>query len=345
MKRKIAALLGVLFLFSLAVPISMAATPEEIKYDFTSATELNDWKTIGGSWSISDGVLKQTSSTPGAWNMHCALKDVKVKDFTVKIRMRVTKENLGTGWAAFFFRKQKLEDNQEQSGYGLAMEGKSSKGKTYLIDWSHASKTWEEQAVRANGDEWNDIVLAVKGNNITVYLNNDIDARKATISITDTDNGWSNEGFISLAAGNTKIEVDYIYLYTGSAQSKAFGQSAAQTSSVTSKANISSAAAVKNSSANQTSSKTPGSAISSVVSSSASGSSDVISESSVPVEETIGSDVPEESQVVSSEAEEALRNNETEKQWIWIPIVLIIAGIAGAAVVVILYVVSKKRSQ
>ena len=206
----------------LSLPIAAyAATPEEIRYDFESAEELDDWKTIGGSWKIEDGCLKQTSGTPGAWNMHCALKDVKLKDFTVRIRMRVTKESLGTGWAALYFRKLNLEDNQEQSGYGLTMEGKNSKGKTVVVDWAHSSKTFEEQC-KSNPGEWNDIVISVSGNTIRVYLNEDIAAKTPTMTIVDQDNGWNEAGYISLAAGNAKIDMDYFYLYSGSAQDKAF---------------------------------------------------------------------------------------------------------------------------
>lgn len=220
MRRLLAICISLFLLLSLAT-VSTAATPEEIKYDFESEEELNDWQTVGGSWKIEDGCLKQTSGTPGAWNMHCCLKDVVVKDFTVRMRMRVTKESLGTGWAALYFRKLNLEDNQEQSGYGLTMEGKSSKGKTVVVDWAHSSKTFEDQC-KSNPGDWNDIVLEVSGNTINIYMNDDIAAKTPTMSIMDTDNGWLDAGYMSLAAGNAKIDVDYFYLYSGSAQGKAF---------------------------------------------------------------------------------------------------------------------------
>ena len=223
--KKLIAIVLMLSLLCALITVSAAAAPEEIKYDFDSADELNDWQSAGGSWKIEDGLLKQTSGTPGSWNMHCCLKDVQVKDFTVRLRIKVAKENLGTGWAALYFRKLNLTDNQEQSGYGLTMEGKSSKGKTVLVDWAHSCKTFEGQC-RSNGNEWNEIVLAVAGNTVKVYMNDDIATKTATLEIVDNENGWMDAGYLSLAAGNAKIEVDYFYLYTGNSQSKAFSGAA-----------------------------------------------------------------------------------------------------------------------
>ena len=227
MKKFLAVFLALILLVSLAT-VTFAATPEEIKYDFDSEEELNDWQTVGGSWSIADGCLKQTSGTPGAWNMHCCLKDVTVKDFTVRMRIKVTKESLGTGWAALYFRKLTLTDNQEQSGYGLTIEGKSSKGKTVVVDWAHSSKTFPDEC-KSNPSEWNEVVLEVSGNVINLYLNDDIAAKTPTMHIVDDENGWMDAGYLSLAAGNAKIDVDYFYLYSGSSQSKAFAGSSATT--------------------------------------------------------------------------------------------------------------------
>lgn len=226
--KKLCSICLIFALLCTLMSFRVSAATDEIKYDFNSPEELNDWQTVGGSWKIEDGSLKQTSGTPGSWNMHCCLKDVQVKDFTVRFRVKITKENLGTGWAALYFRKLNLTDNQEQSGYGLTMEGKSSKGKTVLVDWSHSSKTFEGQC-RANGNDWNEIVLAVSGNVIDIYMNDDIATKTPTLHIVDTDNGWVNAGYMSLAAGNAKIEVDYFYLYTGVAQDKAFGGGTAST--------------------------------------------------------------------------------------------------------------------
>ena len=220
MKKILTVLLSLAMLISMAT-VTFAATPEEIKYDFESEDELKDWQAFGGSWKVEEGCLKQTSGTPGSWNMHLALKDVTVKDFTLRMRIRVTKESLGTGWAALYFRKLNLGDNQEQSGYGLTMEGKSSKGKTVVVDWAHSSKVFEDEC-RSNPGDWNDIVLSVSGNTIKVYFNEDIAAKTPTMTIVDKDNGWKEAGYMSLAAGNAKIDVDYFYLYSGSAQDKAF---------------------------------------------------------------------------------------------------------------------------
>ena len=224
-------LLALCLVLALLIPMSVsvfAATPEEIKYDFDSADELNDWQAFGGSWKIEEGCLKQTSGTPGSWNMHLALKDVVLKDFTVRMRMRVTKESLGTGWAALYFRKLNLGDNQEMSGYGLTMEGKSSKGKTVVVDWAHSSKTFEDQC-KSNPGDWNDIVLAVSGNTLKIYFNEDIATKTPTMTIVDKDNGWMDAGYMSLAAGNAKIDVDYFYLYSGKSQDKAFAGASVET--------------------------------------------------------------------------------------------------------------------
>ena len=228
MRKLIAIVLLLSLLCALTCFSAAAAVPEEIKYDFDSEEEMNDWQTLGGSWKIQDGCLKQTSGTPGAWNIHCSLKDVKVKDFTAHFRIKVAKENLGMGWAGFFFRKVNVNDHQEQSGYGLTMEGKSSKGKTVLLDWAHSCKTFEGE-VRANANDWNEVVISVSGNVIKVYLNDDIATRTPTLEITDKDNGWMDDGYVSFASGNAKIDVDYFYLYTGASQDKTFGSSEAPT--------------------------------------------------------------------------------------------------------------------
>ena len=220
MKKFLTGFLALIILLSM-VTVASAAPAEVIKYDFESETELNDWQAFGGSWKIEEGCLKQTSGTPGSWNMHLALKDVALKDFTVKMRIKVTKESLGTGWAALYFRKLNLGDNQEQSGYGLTIEGKSSKGKTVVVDWAHSSKTFEDEC-KSNAGEWNDVVLQVSGNEISIYFNDDIASKKPTMVIVDTDNGWTEAGYMSLAAGNAKIDVDYFYLYSGKSQDQAF---------------------------------------------------------------------------------------------------------------------------
>ena len=228
MKKLIALILMLSLLCALTCVSAAAAVPEEIKYDFDSAEEMDDWQTLGGSWKIQDGCLKQTSGTPGAWNIHCCLKDVQVKDFTAHFRIKVAKENLGMGWAGFYFRKLNLTDHQEQSGYGLTIEGKSSKGKTVLLDWAHSCKTFEGQC-RANANDWNEVVLSVSGNVIKVYLNDDIAKRTPTLEVVDKDNGWMDAGYLSFASGNAKIDVDYFYLYTGASQDKAFGSSTVPT--------------------------------------------------------------------------------------------------------------------
>ena len=228
MKRFLAIVLMLSLLCALTCVSAAAAVPEEIKYDFDSAEEMNDWQTLGGSWKIQDGCLKQTSGTPGAWNIHCCLKDVQVKDFTAHFRIKVAKENLGMGWAGFYFRKVNLTDHQEQSGYGLTIEGKSSKGKTVVVDWAHSCKTFEGQC-RANANDWNEVVLSVSGNVIKVYLNDDIAKKTPTLEVVDKDNGWMDAGYLSFASGNAKIDVDFFYLYTGASQDKAFGSSAQPT--------------------------------------------------------------------------------------------------------------------
>ena len=334
--KKILSFLFMLVMLFAAVPIFAYAAGDELKYEFTTADELNDWVADGGTWAIKDGLLIQSGGTPGAWNMQLGLKDKKFKDFTVKMKLKVDKESLGMGWAGIHFRKVNLEDTQEMSGYGLTLQGKNGSGKTVFIDWPHGSKTWEEEAAKNIAGEWNEIVMVVSGNTLSLYMNENIKSKKPSIFITDKDNGWLDEGYISLAAGNAKISYDYMFIYTGDKQSLAFTTE----NPVTSKNDTT----VKAQSTQQQTSKT--SSISSKTNSNVSDTISALGETSSQSVSSEQNSTTNTTIELSSDTSAVISDVITNvgKGNAIIPIIIIIVGVLGLCLGILLFIKGKKKA-
>ena len=194
---------------------------EEIKFDFNDDgydPELEGWCVLGGKWVVEDGCLKQTRNFTG-WNEKQLNYTQKTfGDFTAKMRFKVKEvDGASQCWFAFAFRRKQYNHQHEESGYIVCTEGFQSipQGKTYMANWTK-QLSYEEYAEAVDISDFVDRVVVAKGGVYTFYYNDAIETGEYTFRINDSS--WTEPGFIGLAAGNSLIEVDYLYLYTGDKQ-------------------------------------------------------------------------------------------------------------------------------
>lgn len=100
---------------NITLPLVTAGTFSD---DFESGS--GNWTSILGSWSVSDGVYRQTTkSTSGnAWQYASAITGKVWDDATYEVDMKVVNNNGKTSnWGGFTFRKTNQSDTIAKSGY------------------------------------------------------------------------------------------------------------------------------------------------------------------------------------------------------------------------------------
>ena len=194
----------------------------EIDFGENYSSFEEDWYSLGGDWKLEGDVLKQTKSSQGAFNMQLNYRKKLYGDFTAKLRFRLVEENGAEGWFAFFFRRTQITDNHELSGFGICTEGPKSNppGKTYMINWSK-SLAYSDYMDEVNIDGFVEAVVVAAGNKFSFYFNENIKTGEANIVIED--DSFPEAGFVGIGAGSSRIEIDYLNLYTGAAQQGILG--------------------------------------------------------------------------------------------------------------------------
>ena len=192
---------------------------EIICFDFDDEDydpEDDDWYVLGGKWVIEDGCLKQVRNFTGYNDKQMNYYGKVFGDFTARMRFKVTEVTEAMqGWCALAFRRTQYDHEHEESGYIITVEGPKTNGKAVLCDWTK-SLSYEEYAEEIDVSDFVDMVVVAKGDTYTFYFNDAIETGEYNFRITD--DSWTEPGFIGICAGNSLIEVDYLYIYTGDKQ-------------------------------------------------------------------------------------------------------------------------------
>lgn len=243
MLKRTLALTGIILLFLSTVAFAVdynearradkfdVSDNEVIKFDFDDEDydpEEDDWFILGGKWEVEDGCLKQKRNFTGYNDKQMNYYGKTFGDFTAKLRFKVTEVTGATqGWFALAFRRTQYDHEHEESGYIITVEGPLSESNNAVFcDWTK-SLAFSEYADRIDVNGFVDMVVVAKGNTYTFYFNDAIDTGEYNFKIVD--DSWTEPGFIGLCAGNSLIEVDYLYLYTGDKQEGIIPLAAANT--------------------------------------------------------------------------------------------------------------------
>lgn len=190
------------FLLSAAVaiaadPVMAPPAPADAKALF-NGKDLDGWEGDTRLWSVKDGVIhgETTKEVPTKGNTFLIYKNAKPADFDLRFTFRCSASNN----SGFQYRSTKLENQSNQwvmKGYqhelrneskmpnvaGFIYDEKGGRGRLCLAGekavWSKTEKkkvletllTAEEYAKLFKLDDWNEVVIIAKGNNIQHYLN------------------------------------------------------------------------------------------------------------------------------------------------------------------------------
>ena len=129
---------------------------------------LTGWQALpGGKWEVKDGAILGTSDK--AEPRHgLLLSDKTYRDFTVRLKFRVTKGNSG-----FYFRSEKVDNAVGVNGFQAEVANDPTVGGLYET----GGRAW---VVQPNPEltkkcykpgEWNELIVEAKGRNVIVHLN------------------------------------------------------------------------------------------------------------------------------------------------------------------------------
>ncbi len=219
-------LVGVLFAVSSIASTSFAQ--ESVPTDSGNMKSLFNGKDLTGwdgdpdLWSVKDGVLhgETTEQIPAKGNTFIIWKDGLVKDFELRLSFRcnatnnsgiqyrskhITDDNVKNKWVVRGYQHELRNENKFPNTSGFIYDEGGKRGRICLVgekaNWTDGKKIVENTFLDEAGfqklmliDNWNEVVIVGKGNNLKHYLNG-----KLILDFTDNDTALAlTEGVLAL---------------------------------------------------------------------------------------------------------------------------------------------------
>ena len=220
-------LLSILALCTLALT-APAADEQSAPPEAADMKSLFDGKTLTGwdgdprLWSVKDGVIRgeTTPENPAKGNTFLVWKDGTTKDFELRLSFRCTAANnsgiqyrsklapVGTNpnkWIVRGYQHELRNENNLPNVAGFIYDEGGKRGRVCLAGekatWENGKKNVEGSLIDAAGykalfklDDWNDVVIVAKGNQIRHYMNG-----RLILDFTDKDPALAlTEGVLAL---------------------------------------------------------------------------------------------------------------------------------------------------
>ena len=183
--------------------------------------DLSGWDGDPRLWSVKDGVIhgETTKENPAKGNTFLVLKDRRVADFDLRLSFRCNATNNsgvmyrskhlpaqdGNRWVMQGYQHEIRNENKLPNVSGFIYDEKGKRGRICLAGekavWANGKKEVTGTLIDAAGyeklfrlDDWNDVVIIARGNNIRHYLNGTL-----ILDFTDNDPELAlKEGLIGL---------------------------------------------------------------------------------------------------------------------------------------------------
>lgn len=225
MRRCLSLLTGLL----LTVPVLLAddaRTPppaaDDMKVLF-NGKDLTGWNGDPKLWSVKDGVIRgeTTKENPAKGNTFLIWKDGTVKDFDLRLSFRmnaannsgiqyrskhITEGKLSNAWVVRGYQHELRNEKKLPNTSSFIYDEGGKRGRICLLGekavWTaEGKKEVKEKFVTQEAfdklmklDDWNDVVIIAKGNNIKHYLNGQL-----VLDFTDEDPKLAlSEGIVAL---------------------------------------------------------------------------------------------------------------------------------------------------
>ena len=218
-------LLGVLLAVASIASVSLAqefapADSGNLKSLF-NGNDLTGWDGDPSLWSVKDGVIhgETTEQIPAKGNTFIIWKDGTVKDFELRLSFRcnatnnsgiqyrskhITVDNVKNKWVVRGYQHELRNENKFPNTSGFIYDEGGKRGRICLVGekahWTDGKKVIESTFLDEAGfqklmkvDDWNEVVIVGKGNNLKHYLNG-----KLILDFSDNDPAALEEGVLAL---------------------------------------------------------------------------------------------------------------------------------------------------
>jgi len=200
-------------LAALPAVVQAEAPPEESgEYQVLfNGKDLSGWDGDPSMWSVKDGVIhgETTPENPAKGNTFLVWKDGKTKDFELRLSFRCTaKNNSGiqyrskhitdanprNAWVVRGYQHEIRNENKLPNVSGFIYDEGGKRGRIVnvgeVVVWGEDGKkvvrddliSQDEFQKLMKIDDWNDVIIVAKGNNIRHYLNG-----RQVIELTDEE--------------------------------------------------------------------------------------------------------------------------------------------------------------
>lgn len=202
-------------------PLKTPAESANLKSIF-NGKDLSGWDGDPRLWSVRDGVIhgETTAEVPAAGNTFIIWKEGSVKDFELRLSFRCNAtNNSGIQYRSKHIVDDKVKNKWVVRGYQHELRNEvqfpsvsgfiyDEGGKRRRICLVGEKATWESEGKKVTGslieqedfkklfkiDDWNDVVITGKGNNIRHYLND-----RLILDFTDNESNLAlSEGIVAL---------------------------------------------------------------------------------------------------------------------------------------------------
>jgi len=173
------------------------AEPKDMTPIF-NGKDLSGWDGDPRLWSVKDGVIhgETTSENRANGNTFLIWKDGKTKDFELRLSFRVSDANnsgiqyrsqpltgrKGNKWVVKGYQHEIRNSDKLPSVAGFIYDEKGKRGRMCMVGeeavWTEEGKKVTGKLIDAEGfaelfkvDDWNDVVIIGKGDNIRHYMN------------------------------------------------------------------------------------------------------------------------------------------------------------------------------
>jgi hypothetical protein len=211
-------MLGAAFVTA-AEPVMAPPVPADAKALF-NGKDLDGWDGDPRLWSVKDGVIRgeTTKEVPTKGNTFLIYKNAKPADFDLRFTFRCSAtnnsgcqyrstqlENQSNKWVMKGYQHELRNESKMPNVAGFIYDEKGGRGRICLAGekavWSKTDKkkvldtllTAEEYAKLFKLDDWNEVAIIAKGNNIQHYLNG-----RLILDFTDDPELALKQGLIAL---------------------------------------------------------------------------------------------------------------------------------------------------
>jgi hypothetical protein len=196
-------------LLTAAEPIKAPAVPADAKVLF-NGKDLDGWDGDSRLWSVKDGVIhgETTKEVPAKGNTFLIFKNAKPGDFDLRFTFRCSAtnnsgcqyrskhfdSNPNNKWVVKGYQHELRNESKMPNVAGFIYDEGGKRGRICLAGekavWTKTDKkkvtdtliTAEEYAKLVKVDDWNDVAIIARGNNIQHYLNG-----RLILDFTDED--------------------------------------------------------------------------------------------------------------------------------------------------------------